>query len=307
MPEGPEILYSSVIIKKIINKYNLSNITFENNLQTELKNKFNNLLNNNKQTVIDVNCKGKLLWIELKNNNDNINNFIHIHYGLHGWICEEKPVSNLSYTLKFKNGKKEKLLYMEDRINLNKISLLTKEEHNKIINKLGIDIFTDNFTEEIFKKKILSKKILLANFIMNQNIFCGIGNYIKNDSMYLTKLNVTIKTNELTTKQINELYKNILYIAYSKLLTHKDNIMKYLPEIKKVNKPEFVQVPYEYKVYNRKETDDGQKVIKVKVSGRATYSTEQYINELTKNPTIKKKITKTKKTNNEIKISKKHY
>ena len=77
---------------------------------------------------------------------------------------------------------------------------------------------------------------MLANFLLDQHTICGIGNYIKNEAMYLTKLNVFVKMNELTKEQVNHLYKNILFVAYSKLITHKKNAIKYLPKNKTINK-----------------------------------------------------------------------
>lgn len=307
MPEGPEILYSSVIINKLINNYSFDKIEFKNRKRHE--DKFKNVHN---YIVSDVSCKGKLLWIKLKNKKDYM--FIHIHYGLHGWIFDTEPDNYLDYIITFnkkeKDKKIQKQLFMQDRINLNKIYVVNEDEHNEIINKMGIDIFSDKFTKEIFREKIQSKRSLLAGFILSQDIFCGMGNYIKNDGMYMTKLNVRVKTCDLDLNQINELYHNILFIAYSKLLTHKRNIMKYLPEFKKVNKPEHLEVPYEYKVYSRKVTDNEQKVIKVSVSGRASYSTQEYTTPIVEDTKDKKeKNTKTtkKSTNNdkEKKITKK--
>lgn len=310
MPEGPEILYSSVIINKLINSFSFNKIEFKTdkyhdkkNDRSELnyRNKFKNIHN---YIVSDVSCKGKLLWIKLKNKKDYM--FIHIHYGLHGWMFDTEPDNYLDYIITFNKKENDKTiqkqLFMQDKINLNKIYVVNEDEHNEIINKMGIDIFSDKFTKEIFKEKIQSKRSLLAGFMLSQDIFCGMGNYIKNDGMYMTKLNVRVKTCDLDLDQINELYHNILFIAYSKLLTHKRNIMKYLPEFKKVNKPNHLEVPYEYKVYSRKVTDDGQKVIKVNVSGRASYSTQEYTTPIIKDDKDTKDKKNTKK-NNKIKVT----
>ena len=115
--------------------------------------------------------------------------------------------------------------------------------------------------------------MILASLLLNQNIFSGIGNYIKNESLYLTKLDATIKTQDLSDNQINNLYKNILFVAYSNLyeMLVDSKIEKYLDKSKKINKPNYLEIPYIYKIYGRDYTDDGRKVKKIKVGGRDSY------------------------------------
>lgn len=290
MPEGPEILYSSILINKLIKKYTFSDITSFSNKEVVVPEQFKNISGK----VIDVKCKGKLLWIELENTGDDGNIFIHIHYGLTGWLVDTDPGNfikyKLSFTKKSKDKTKTKTLFMKDKRRFSKIHFLTKIEHIKAIDKLGLDIFSKDFTKKDFKKLIQSKKVILASFIMDQKIICGIGNYIKNDALFLTKLNVSVKTSELSELQIKNLYKNILFICYSKLMTHLDeyNMIKYLPQNKELNKPKKLEIPYKFKVYGQSETIDGEKIIKVTVGGRDSYSTKEYISEITKVKKIRK-------------------
>jgi len=102
---------------------------------------------------------------------------------------------------------------------------------------------------------------------------CGIGNYIKNESMYLSQLKAKIKTSELSDNQIELLYNNILFVGYSNLIEMltDSKILKYLEKSKKTYMPKKLEIPYEYKIYGREKTIDGQKVYKIKVAGRDTY------------------------------------
>ena len=88
---------------------------------------------------------------------------MHIHYGITGWLTFDKPDSYIKFELLFKNEKSEKesILYMEDKRRFSKIGVYTEEQHNKIINKLGIDLFSDKFTLEQFKNIIKSKNTML--------------------------------------------------------------------------------------------------------------------------------------------------
>jgi len=331
MPEGPEILYSSIVIKKLIKNYTFSTIDSFSDKQVKIpQNLKENLKNTKSGKVINIDCKGKVMWIEIENinqiqikndnkdnkdnkdkkdNKDNKDNkdkkdnkdnkkdnkdnkkdnkniklvkdsiFIHIHYGITGWLVDKEPEKYLKYKLCFKKDKKEKCLFMKDKRRFSKIQFLTREEHEIEINKLGPDIFTKEFSENKFKTLIKSKKKILASYLMDQKAMCGIGNYIKNDAMYLSKLNVAVKTSELKEEQIKELYKNILFVSYSKLMTHLSDsgITKNLPKNRKTNEPKKLEIPYEFKVYNQKETNNGKKVMKVTIGGRDSYSTEEYI------------------------------
>jgi formamidopyrimidine-DNA glycosylase len=162
---------------------------------------------------------------------------------------------------------------MNDRRRFSTIKVNTEEQHNKIIAKLGIDIFSAEFTLEKFKKIIQEKSTILASILMKQEIFCGIGNYIKNEAMHLTNLGIKIKTNQLSATQINKLYENILFVAYSNMLEllNYDKLNKLLDSNIKKLIPARLEIPYNYKIYSREFTNEGQKVFKIKIAGRDSY------------------------------------
>lgn len=288
MPEGPEIYYLSTLLKQKLTNLILTEIK-ANNIKYDSKNnpdvRFENLPNNiNEQgyKILDVGCKGKLLWLYICGNKHNENKFyIHIHMGLTGWLKFDRPYTNanIKYELCFKNTQTNDLeiLYMEDKIKLSKINLYNEYEHNVQIYQLGIDIFSNDFTLEIFKNIIQDKKMILASLLLKQDIICGIGNYIKNEALYIDglKLKPDVKTSELTEEQINKLYNNILIVSYSNLYTmlSNSNILKYLDENKLINLPDMNKliVPYEYQIYKCEYTIDGYQVYKTKISGRDSY------------------------------------
>ena len=267
MPEGPEILYFSVLLKKKLNNYKFKEIKSFTDKPIIVPDKWEG-------KIIDVGCKGKLLWIFVSGKNNN-NFYMHIHYGITGWFTFDKPKSNVKFEFIFEkeNSEKQIYLYMEDKRRFSKINIYTPEQHEKNINKLGIDLFSEEFTLENFKNIINSKNTLIAALLLKQEIFCGIGNYIKNEALYMGKLNVKIKTSELSDEQITTLYSNILFVGYSNLIEmlSDSKIEKYLPQSKKSHMPKKLEIPYEYKIYGREKTIDGKTVIKIKVAGRDTY------------------------------------
>jgi formamidopyrimidine-DNA glycosylase len=264
MPEGPEILFWSILLKKKLSKCSFDTIeSFSNNVVKIPKSL-------HKSKVIDTGAKGKVIWIKL-----GCGYYIHVHFGITGWFLFDKPETTVKYLLKFTkdSGIDPVNLYLEDKRRLSQVSILNQDEHDNALDKLGIDIFDPEFTIDIFKSKIESKNTLLCSFLLNQEIFCGIGNYIKNEVLYMSNLKVKIKTSQLDQNQISKLYSNILFVGYSNLVEMlKDNkIYKLLPKTKSSNIPKKLEIPYQYKIYGREKTIDGKKIIKTKVGGRDTY------------------------------------
>ena len=269
MPEGPEILFFSIFLKQKfiggIVKYLKSHPDNDLNIPEDLNGE-----------IVDVSSKGKVLWFKMKSVELNKYYYMHIHLGISGWIMF-KEAKYIKYSFTITKSDKKQNIFIEDKTRLSNISIYNEEEHDKIINKLGIDIFTSDFTFNKFKSVVKSKNMILASFLLKQELFSGIGNYIKNEVLYLGNLDVTCKTSSLTDIQINDLYKNILFVAYSHLIEQLKNsgLEKYLPEGNKINMPVVLEIPYKYKIYRRTFTDDGKRVKNIKVGGRDTYCIDE--------------------------------
>jgi formamidopyrimidine-DNA glycosylase len=279
MPEGPEILYFSVFLKKKLTGYRFKKINSFTDKPVEIPGGWDG-------KILDVGCGGKLLWLYVTGKKTNY--YMHIHYGITGWLTFDKPESYIKFEFilekehkkqddKDNKSAKELTLYMEDKRRFSKIKICTQEEHDKIIGKLGIDMFGENFTLQNFKDIIRNKNSMVAALLLKQEIFCGIGNYIKNESMYMCKLKSKIKTSELSDEQIEKLYNDILFVGYSNLMEMlaDSKLTKYLDKSKSSNMPKKLEIPYEYKIYGREKTLDGKQVYKIKVAGRDTYCTKE--------------------------------
>jgi formamidopyrimidine-DNA glycosylase len=265
MPEGPEILYTSIYLKKYLKNSQIETIKSFTDKPAIIPKDYIGI-------VEDIGCKGKLFWIKVTGKEKSY--YIDIHYGITGWLQEKKPEKNIKFEFVIKNKNNDyKYLYMEDTRRFSKVQINTQAQHDKLVNKLGVDLLSSNFTLENFKKIIKSKSTILAALLLKQEIFCGIGNYIKNEAIHLTNLKIKVKTNELTDDQIVKLYNNILFISYSTLIELLE--FKNLKNI--LNKeitdliPKKIEVPYVFKVYSRETTIDGKKVYKIKVAGRDSY------------------------------------
>jgi len=271
MPEGPEILFFSTFFKKKFLTTTVSNI--KSNTEETI-----NVPLDLKGEIVDVCSKGKLLWIKMTSDTVDKYYYMHIHLGISGWMLFKDPKYFVKYEFKLTTkNKKEHMVYLEDKVRLSKLQIYDENEHNTILKKMGVEIFKSEFTLEKFKTVIKKRNMILASFLLKQEIFCGIGNYIKNEVLYMGNLDINIKTGELKEEQITELYKNILFVAYSCLIEQLRNsdIENCLGQEYKINTPVNIEVPYKYRIYGRTTTDDGKKVKKVKVGGRDTYTVEE--------------------------------
>ncbi len=240
MPEINEVRKcADFIIKKLKNK----TITDINILNGRYKNKgpfknFKKLKNNLPIKLIDVKTKGKLLYLIFNNNLFLVNTL-----GLMGGWCYLKNNSNKyehtdTYKYYKKYGDKELMenyiknslkhlnfeivtndgkLYYYDVLSYGTLKCIDKEnELNKILNNLGPDIMNNNTTLEVFKNQILKKNNLnkiIGNVIVNQKIISGIGNYLRADILWLSKINPFKKVKDLSNHELELIFNN------SKILT----------------------------------------------------------------------------------------
>jgi formamidopyrimidine-DNA glycosylase len=268
MPEGPEILFLSMYLKnKLSDKYIslIGDYSPEINIPLDLEGK-----------IIDISSKGKILFFKLSSKTKNKFYYMHIHFGLSGWIV----FNNTSNYLKYKfivsdniNKSKDYNIGIEDKPRLSKLNVYSEDDHSEIITKLGIDIFQKEFTLENFKFHCTSRKVGLLGLLLKQEIFCGIGNYIKNEAIYLSNVHYQVKSNELTDEQYKTLYNSILFVSYSSLKEQLDskNMFNKLEPKYTHNIPTILEVPYNYKIYKQSYTPDGKPVKKIQVAGRDTY------------------------------------
>jgi formamidopyrimidine-DNA glycosylase len=264
MPEGPEIKYLSEICKKHIVGLDLYNII--SNSKTVVKVP-------KRSKVIDVITRGKLLILVC---NDY---YFHIHCGLTGWITFENP-KYPRYEIEFRTRDNKKMLiaYMDDSRRFSKLKILDKNNHQKVLNKLGIDIFSDEFTLDFFMEQIKKTSKKIVAFLMEQNKFCGIGNYIKNESLYLAKIDPHRTCDDLDDNEIKELYKQLLFVIYSNTveLLENNKEIKYDKDFMKKLKSIKLEVPYKFKVYQQESDPNGYKVIKKDINGRKCF----YVKEI---------------------------
>ena len=268
MPEGPEIKYlREYLLHTILGKYLIGIEEYSKplkDIETFKK-------------IIEVGSKGKNLWIRTESQ------YLLIHLGLTGWLSEIKNPNTVKYVISFAENQNQNQnqtqgilsVSLNDSRKLSLIKPMTNIEFESYINKLGPDIFTKQFTLDHLKNICHNKNVGICGILTKQELVSGIGNYIKSEVLYISRINPYKKGKELSDPIIETLYKTILHVAFScyyEYMTERHYPIP--PEVAKLC-PDNIQVPYLIKVYKRKFDDFNNVVRNDIIYGRATFWAEE--------------------------------
>ena len=286
MPEINEIRKYADFIKDKIKKNKILEINILNGRYKTHGpfQKYNDIKKELPLKLLDVKTKGKLLYFVFENNF-----YIFSTLGLYGGWCYLKEGSskyNFSQTeeewLYFDNLKENDSYYIKNALKhlnvefrTNKGSLYYydvlsfgslkviegEEELNKKLKTIGPDIMESDTTLEIFKNQILKTRNLnkeIGIVIMNQKVISGIGNYLRADILYMSKISPFRKVDKLTEKELEAIYKN------AKVLTWGDYDIKMAKKLKIISKE--TKLPRDYDrmffVYSYDVDIHGHKIVK---------------------------------------------
>ena len=176
MPEGPEVKLYVDKLDKLYSDICIESIQVLSGRYT--KKPIENLSLAIGQKVKSVNCKGKFIWFDLESN------VLFNTLGMTGsWSRSNKTHSRIQ--IRFSNND---YVYFNDIRNFGTFHVKTKEDLAKKIKTVGPDMLSDpphNFIEIMRKRD--NKNI--CEVLMKQNIISGVGNYIKAESLWLSKIN----------------------------------------------------------------------------------------------------------------------
>lgn len=104
-------------------------------------------------------------------------------------------------------------LFFNDIRNFGTFQLKTKEDLNKKLKSLGPDMLISPPTYEDFIK-ILRKKNSknICDVIMNQSVISGVGNYIKAESLWFSRINPNAFVKDLTDSNLMTLCASIKFV-----------------------------------------------------------------------------------------------
>lgn len=285
MPEVVEIRKYADFLKskmknKYINKINILNGRYKKHKPFEL---YKEISNNLPLKVIDIRTKGKFLYIVLekdfyilstlglsggwvykniKGDNSNYEFPILIDYVKTEIIDSYKMRSLNHLNVEFILSDNKGSIYFYDTLSFGTLKgIYTNIELNKKLSLIGPDIMDINTTFEIFFDKITSKTQLnkeIGNVLMNQKVISGIGNYLRADILWMTKISPFRQVKDLTKKELKDIYNSVRLLTWADY-NYKKGIKKGI--IKATNK-----TPKDYKrnffIYMQNNNIYGNPVIK---------------------------------------------
>ena len=219
-------------------------------------NGFNSLLKKLPLKVIETQNKGKFMYISLKDKEVDEAIYIGVTLGLSGgWFFKPKglkskyihglngaryvesdiekyqtsALKHLNVEFIFEHGS----LYFYDQLSFGTLSIFDSSQLlEKKLKTLGLDIMKPVTTFEMFQTALLHKSNLskpIGVALMNQKYISGIGNYLRADALWLSKINPFLKVKSLDEKDLKKIYHNVrllIWGQYNKKAGIKYNIIK---------------------------------------------------------------------------------
>ena len=264
MPEGPEVKVLVNYLNKKLKNQILEDIEILSGKYQRATTKSTTIDNFEKfrdslpLKIEKIECKGKFIYFSFSNGW-----YMFCSLGMKGRFLD---YDNKHNRVKFVTNKTT--MYFSDQRNFGVINFYDEKKllEDKLSKKLGIDLLSTKKTDrEIFNfikdklKKIRSQAELIGDKLLDQKIFSGVGNYIRADALYLSKLSPFTQLKNLSDEQLKLLIKNLQKIMKK---SYNDQ-NKCLQKNKYVY--ENIAICYHPLVYFQKETKKGEKVMKKKM------------------------------------------
>lgn len=252
MPEGPEV---KLFVDKLnINYKNKTIKKVKINSGRYVKNPILNLFCLNGKKINSFNCKGKFIWFEL----DDL-----VVFNTLGMTGSWSNISSkhTRMTIEFKSGEK---LYFNDIRNFGTFQLKTYDELNKKLKSIGPDMLSNPPNDFISRLRKQNHKNI-CEVLMNQKIISGIGNYIKAESLWYSRINPHSFIKDLTDENLELLDKSIRFVINKSYQEQGATIQTYY-----TFDGESGSAVDGFVVYGRKKDYEGNNVIKESTKDKRT-------------------------------------
>ena len=261
MPEGPEVKSMVLQLNKFLSGKTLHQIVLHSGRYSKKSpDNFNDFILSLPLKILEVKNKGKFIWFQFEGAWTMWNTL-----GMTGgWNLEKSKHSHYEFILE--DGK---IIWFNDIRNFGTLKFCSDEaEFKKKIDKLGPDVLEQDFTLDIFKKIMSKEKIkerTIPEIFMNQSHLSGIGNYLKSEILYQSKISPLRKLRDLSEEDIEILYKNIVTISNNSLKAGGATIRNY----SNINDEKGKYV-FSFKVYQQKKDPNGFEVLRIETKDKRT-------------------------------------
>ncbi|MDQ0475694.1 DNA-formamidopyrimidine glycosylase family protein [Chryseobacterium sp. MDT2-18] len=184
MPEGPSI----VVFKKRLQRFEGETVTESGGYN----NPFADSISGRK--VVSVETYGKYLLLDFKDF------LITVHFGLFGsFLINESKKVNTSFSL----------FFGEDHINFYVVKIKKLQKDHAFDQELNV--FSKKYKLEKTKKFLLEKygDKRIGDVLLNQDVFPGLGNIIRNEVLFLSKIHPESTVEKIPSKKMKELLQTI--------------------------------------------------------------------------------------------------
>lgn len=272
MPEGPEVRKVTDFLNKYKNK-SLNKIIINSgryNKHGPFKG-YNQLSIDLPLKIIDINCKGKFIYIIFENNMVLFNTL-----GMSGrWINSKEKHNNLT----FEFNELKTSLYFNDYRNFGTFMYQTKDDLDKKLKELGPDILQDFNNYDLFRERIERKRsdTLIGSALLDQKVAAGCGNYLRAETLYESKINPHREIKDLSEKELKLIWSNMVkigWIFYDYEKGIKNNILNKNDKlIKKYVISDYQDYYYymNFQIYSREKDKKNNKIIKEKMGTRTIH------------------------------------
>lgn len=202
MPEGPSLVIAKEEMVQFISK---KIIAVSGNTKTEKERLVN-------KKLIDIKTWGKHLLFCFSGFT------VRIHFLMFGkYLVNEKKESDSRLTMQFKNGE----------INLYTCSVKFIEEPLDEIYDWAADVLSDAWDPKAARKKLKAlPEMMVTDALLDQNIFAGVGNIIKNEVLYRIRVHPKNKVADLPAKQLSDLIKEARNYSFDFLKWKKEYTLR---------------------------------------------------------------------------------
>ena len=160
-------------------------------------------------TIDSVSCKGKFIYFKAGNW------FIWNTLGMSGgWSRSHQKHSRVRFT--FSDGS---MLHFNDTRNFGTLKFVSGEDKlYQKLQSLGPDMLSEDVKDETFEQRIGHLKCTIAEALMDQSVVCGVGNYLKSESLYFSRISPHRVCKDLTPSELrslNETVKKVIRASYA--------------------------------------------------------------------------------------------
>lgn len=259
MPEGPEVRITTDYLSKFINM-SLISVSILSGRYTK-KDIVGLKESDFPATIKDVNCKGKFIYFTLTSND--MDYYLFSTLGMSGlWSDKKTKHSRFAFNLAEENK-----LYFNDIRNFGTLKFVhDKKVLDKKLKSLGPDILSDHVDLQDFLNRFDKKpNKTIAECLMNQSVLSGIGNYLKAEILYCSRISPHRLVKDINEFEWESLHFNSIQQTRRSYSLGGATIATY-------RQPNGDEGLYNrrFAVYNQKEDLKGNKVIKETTADKRT-------------------------------------